>query len=194
MVPPNSVLSRAILLGSVLFIGCATPYIRGQSALSDGRYGEAAAHFQDVLAHDPDRLDALVGLGISRYKAGRLDEAVDDLSRALVGQPDSKTARLYLALGFLRRGDDRLAEAALVRLRELEPHPRLAAQIDRALRLIQQQRPLTEELRDFIAASLEDEADWVRELREGRIARAGAFVGSPGNFWGVEPFVGHRTR
>ena len=79
-----------------------------------------------------------------------------------------------------------------MKLRELKPHPRLTEQIDRTLRLTRQ--PLTEELRDFIAASLEDEADSARAVREARIARAGALVGSPGNFLGGEPVLIHRTR
>ena len=133
----------AILLGLSLLAGCATPYADGRLALQAGRYPEAARNFQDALARDPDRLDALMGLGIARYKEGKLDEAAAALTRVVARLPNSETTRLYLALSYLRKGQIAEAEDNLTRLIELAPHPRLAAQADRALRLMRQQSALT---------------------------------------------------
>ncbi len=46
-------MTRAWLLLAVALAGCATLYVRGRAALSDGRYDETAAPFRDVLAADP---------------------------------------------------------------------------------------------------------------------------------------------
>ena len=161
-----------ILLDLALFAGCATPYGQGQSALRQGRYAEAAEHFEEVLSRDPGRVGALVGLGISRYKEGAFDEAVGDLSRAVEREPKHETARLYLALSYLREGEDGQAEEHFTALRGLGPAPRLAAQVDRTLKLMRQDPPLTDEMREFIGASLEDEAESAREVREARQAYA----------------------
>ncbi len=186
----------AILLGFSLLTGCATPYIDGRLALREGRYAEAERHFQDALTRDPDRLDALVGLGIARYREGRLDEAVADLSRVVATQPNSETTRLYLALGYLRRGQTAQAEDNLARLIELAPHPRLAAQADRALRVMRQPSPLEDEARNLLAAGLEAEADRARDAGDERFARAGALLGTCCNMFGfdVVPAVPSRGR
>ncbi len=185
-----------ILLGLSLLAGCATPYVDGRFALQGGRYAEAARHFQEALARDPDRLDALMGLGIARYKEGKLEEAVTALTRVVARQPNSETTRLYLALGYLRKGQIAEAEDNLTRLIGLAPHPRLAAQADRALTLIRQQSPVTEEVRDLVAAGLEAEADRARDGRDARFARAGALLGTCCNMFGfdVVPAVPSRAR
>jgi len=157
-----------ILLDLSLLAGCATPYWQGQSALRQGRYADAAKHFEEVLAQDPGRVGALAGLGVSRYKEGEFDDAVSQLGRAVERDPKHETARLYLALSYLQKGEDGRAEEHFTALRELGPAPRLAAQIDRTLKLMRQDAPLTDETREFIAASLEDEAESAREVREAR--------------------------
>lgn len=158
----------SILLSVFLLAGCVTPYIQGRSALRQGRYDQAASSFEEVLASDPGRVDALAGLGISRYKSGAFHDAVDALQRAAALAPKDVEARLYLGLSYLRKGEDGLADEHLAALLELKPHPRLAAQIDRALRVIRVDQPLSEEMRAFLAASLEDEAEWAQEVREAR--------------------------
>jgi len=149
--------------------GCVTSYLEGQSALVQNRYDKAAAHFEDALAKHPDRLDALTGLGISKYKLGALDQSVEALQRVVAQAPRQGEARLYLGLAFLQKGDLTGAEAHLTALRDLRPEPRLAAQVDRALALLRGDA-LTDEVRRFVASSLEDEADWAREVRETQLA------------------------
>ena len=148
--------------------GCATPYREGQAALRHGRYEEAARYFNQALAEDPGRTEALAGLGIAQYGQGAFDEAASTLERAVAGRPDDVQARLYLALGYLQKLDAFRAEEQLTALRGLGPDPRLAAQIDRALDVIRSE-PLTPPIRTFVAASLETETALIRELREARL-------------------------
>lgn len=164
----------AVALGILLLLstlaGCATPYVQGQTALRQGRYDEAAGHFEEVLARNPDRLDALAGLGLSRYKSAAFDEAVDALRKVVARDPKHTEARLYLGLSYLQKGEDGSAEEQLNAVLDLKPAPRLAAQIDRALRVIRLD-PLSDRMRAFLAASLEDEVEWEREVREARLAQ-----------------------
>ncbi len=184
------------VLGFVLLAGCATPYADGRVALRAGRYADAARHFEDALARDPDRLDALMGLGIARYKEGKLAEAVTDLARVVARQPSSETAHLYLALAYLRGGRIPDAEATLTRLLALAPQPRLAGQATRALALIRQEPAPTEEARNLLAAGLEAEADAARDAQDERFVRAGALLGTCCNMFGfdVAPAVPPRAR
>lgn len=157
-----------VLLGVVL-AGCATPYVRARTALFAGHYDEATARFEEILAHSPDRLDARIGLGVARYKLGAYDDAVNALSQAAAKAPKDETVRLYLGLAHLRKGDDGPAEEELTAFLALKPEPRISAQVDRALRLMRTEI-VTDDLRTFIAASLEDEAEWARQLREAKLA------------------------
>jgi len=158
-----------MLLIVAILTGCATPYGQARTALRQGRYDEAARLFEEALAGEPDRLEALVGLGVSRYKLGAFAEAAEGLERVIARAPTNANARLYLGLSYLQRGEDGLADEQLTALRELGPEPRLAAQIDRALQLIRSEF-LSDALRAFIAASLEDEAEWARQVQEARSA------------------------
>lgn len=164
-------LPLSLVLSLSVLSGCATAYVQGQAALRLGRYDEAASYFDQALAEDPTRTDALVGLGISRYKLGAFDEALEALARVAERTPQQREARLYLGLSYLRKGETGLAEEQLTALAQLKPHPRLAAQIDGAIRVLRLEDPLSDEVRTFLAASLEDEAEWERELREALLAR-----------------------
>ena len=171
-----------VVLSLSVLTGCATPpHVQGQKALRQGLYDEAAGHFEEVLIRDAERLDALAGLGISRYKLGDFDEAVDALERVVARAPKDATAQLYLGLSYLQKGDYGRAEEHLMALLDLKPEPRLSAQIDRALRLLRLEPP-SDELRGFLAASLEDEAEWAREVsearREARLARQRGYAPS----------------
>ena len=150
--------------GTALLIGCTT-YDKARTAFGQGRYEEAAAHFEEVLAETPDRLHALVGLGVSRYKLGAYDRAVTTLSRAVTQAPKSETAQLYLGLSYLRTGQDGPAQEHLTRFTELKPNVRLQREVERALTLLRTPS-LSPEVRAFVADSLDDGAEWAREARQ----------------------------
>ena len=155
----------APLLALLALAGCATPYAQGRAALRQERYDEAVSHFSEALAHDPGRLDVRAGLGVARYKLGAFDEAEAALGQVLAQAPKHAEARFYLALAYLGKGQNSAADEQLTALLALEPHPRIAAQIDRALKVIRA-GPLSDEVKRFVAASLEDEVQWEREVRE----------------------------
>jgi tetratricopeptide (TPR) repeat protein len=183
--------ARAVLLTLLLagfLAGCATPYRQGRAALAQGRYEEAVAEFERSLASDPDRLDALVGLGVAKYKVGAFDESIGALTRAVARAPSSATTRLYLALSHLQQGQTGPADEHLRAFLGLGPRARSAAQVERALRLVAADS-LSPELRAFIAASLENDAEWERELE--RIAQAA--YPAPGfypYYYGWPPYYG----
>jgi tetratricopeptide (TPR) repeat protein len=154
-----------IVLGLLPLAGCATAYTEGLAAARHGRYAEAATLYERALADDPDRVDAQVQLGIVRYKLGAIDGAIDTLSTVLERAPGETAARLYLGLAYLRKNDVRAAEAHLGAFVDSRPGRRLAAQAERTLKLIRTQ-PLSDELREFAAASLESEAELAQEVRE----------------------------
>jgi Flp pilus assembly protein TadD len=147
--------------------GCAET-MRGESALRRGQYAEAATEFGQVLAEDPGRLDALIGLGIARYKLGDFADARQSLELAVTQAPGDARARLYLALTVLQSGDGERAAEHLRIFREQSRDPRVAAQVDRALLLLRSPG-LCPEVRSFVAAALEDETALARELREARL-------------------------
>lgn len=163
----RSALVLRLLLSLSVLNSCATASVQGQTALRQGRYDEAASHFQEVLARDPDRLDALVGLGVSRYKLGAFDEAVEALRPVAPRAPQQQEAQLYLGLSYLQKGEDGPAEEHLTALLDLKPERRLAAQIERTLRILRGE-PLSDEMRGFLTASLEDATEWEREVQEAR--------------------------
>lgn len=129
--------ARAVVTGlALLLVGCATAYQHGQSALHEGRYLEAASRFGEVLADDPARVDALVGLGLAQYHLDSFAAAVGSLGRAVLAAPDDAEPRLYLALTYLALGDQGAAARQLEALGGLDIHPRLAAQAGRAATLL----------------------------------------------------------
>jgi tetratricopeptide (TPR) repeat protein len=169
----------APLLALLALAGCATPYTQGRAALRQERYDEALSHFTEALARDASRLDARAGLGVARYKLGALDEAAAALRQVVAAAPKHAEARFYLALAYVQKGQNSAAEEQLTALLALEPHPRIAAQIDRALKVIRT-GPLSDEVKRFVTASLEDEAEWEQEVREAERAQRVYVVEPPG--------------
>jgi len=159
-------LALVILLGA----GCATTSTAvGSAALRQGRPAEAVAQFEKALAEDPGRLDALIGLGISRYRLGAYDEAIAALADAVTRAPEHPAARLYLALSHVRKREDAKAEEQLTALRALPLEQRFVALVDQALELLRA-GGLTDPVRTYLVASLDYGADWSRELAETRMA------------------------
>jgi len=151
-----------------LVAGCVTPYGEGQSALRHGRFAEAEGYFSQALAADPDRTDALVGLGIAQYKKGEIDQASDTLQKALQVRPNEPRVRLYLGLAYIQNRDSLQAQQQLSALRSLDIDPRVAQQIDRAIEVIRQ-GPLSDPVRDFLVGSLETQAQLSRDAQEARL-------------------------
>lgn len=151
-----------------LLSGCATAVTKGQDALRDGRYVDALVHFEEALAQEPGRLNGLLGLGISRYKLGKFEAAAGALGDVVARSPRAATARFYLALTYLRLGQGGPAEEHLRAFADLDAEPRLAGQVDRALRVLRADP--VEETRDFLVSSLEAQAELVWELRQTELA------------------------
>jgi tetratricopeptide (TPR) repeat protein len=160
-----------LALVGVVATGCATATTAGRSALNQGRPDEAAARFEEALAENPDNVDALIGLGVARYRLGDHASAGANLETAVARRPAEQGARLYLALAHLRQGNDAAAVEQLAVLQALPMHPRFAAHVARTLDLLRGPR-LADPVRAYVAADLEDTAGWAREVAETRQALA----------------------
>ncbi len=160
---------RVLLLatGVVLSVeGCATAYLQGQADLRGGRPAEARRHFQDALSSRPERLDALAGLAVAEYKLGAFDRALPLFVRVVTRMPTSGEAHLYLALTHLQRGELERAARFMAEARQLRLPSRTAAQIDRAVPLLESGLP--DAARAFVAASLEGDLEWAAEVYDAR--------------------------
>ena len=163
-----------------LIAGCAGITDKGRDALRAGQWETAAGYFREAVARDPESVDALVGLGVSRYRLGDHGEAADALGRALALQPNRADARLYLGLSSLMSGDDGRAEEHLTAFGKLAGYPALTGRIEQALRLLRAEL-LTDEIRQFIASSLDNEAILSRQLQDAQAAASrGPLVPSRG--------------
>jgi tetratricopeptide (TPR) repeat protein len=174
------------LAAAALFVatlaGCATPYSQGLVAAGQGRYAEASVLYEEALARNPDRLDAIVQLGIVRYKLGALDGAIELLERARTRAPAEPSVRLFLALAYLRKNELPSAAEQLTTFVGLKPDRRLAAQAERTIAMIRS-GPLPEETRAFAAASLENAADLTDEVEAWRALQSERWY-----FWGPYPY------
>jgi len=172
----------AAALVVVTMAGCATPFSRGLVAARQGRYAEASVLYEEALARNPDRLDAIVQLGIVRYKLGALDGAIELLERARTRAPAEPSVRLFLALAYLRKNELPAADEQLTTFVGLKPDRRLAAQAERTIAMIRSGR-LPEETRAFAAASLESAADLADEVDAWRALESERWY-----FWGPYPY------
>jgi tetratricopeptide (TPR) repeat protein len=181
-----------LVLVLAMLAGCATTQTAaGTSALREGRPVEAAEHFKEALADDPTRVDAKIGLGISRYRLAAYAEATALLTDALTQAPGQPAALLYLALSSLRQREDAKAHEELTALRALPLEPRLAAQVDQTLALLHA-GGITDAIRTYIAASLDYAFEWTREVAETRVAlRNAQLAWDP--FWS-RPYVVYPCR
>lgn len=163
-------MKRALLLLVVLALaaGCASAVVQGQVALRQGRYVEAEGFFNEALAKDPGRTDAVVGLGISQYKQGQIEEAIGSLEKVVQIRPNEPSVRLYLALAYLKKGDTAQAEQQLTALRSLRIDSRVGDQVQQALELLRQ-GPLTDSVRSFLVGSLETQAELSRDVQDARL-------------------------
>lgn len=166
----------------VALAGCATPYSQALVAARQGRYVDASVLYEEALARDPDRLDAIVQLGIVRYKLGALDGAIELLERARPRAPAEPTVRLFLALAYLRKNNLASADEHLTTFVALNPDRRVSALAERTLAMIRSE-PLSEQTRAFAAASLENALELAQEVDAWR-----AFESDRWYFWGPYPY------
>jgi Flp pilus assembly protein TadD len=73
-------------------------FARAHASLSEGRYPEAALHFQSVLELAPDHYPSWAHLGAAYLGLDRRAEARNCLERALKLQPGYAVARQNMAL------------------------------------------------------------------------------------------------
>jgi tetratricopeptide (TPR) repeat protein len=156
----------ALVLLAVLLGGCVTAYGRGETALRAGRPEEARRDLEAAYAAAPERLDVRVSLGVARYRTRAWDAAIEVLDSVVADAPDRADARLFLGLASLMRDDVVRARTELAAVRMQGVHPRIAAQIDRALHALG--RDLDEGMRELIAADLDDAYEWTREVEAAR--------------------------
>ena len=176
---------RALTAAAVVLTtlaGCATSYSQGVAAARQGRYAEASVLYEEALARNPDRLDAIVQLGIVRYKLGALDGAIELLERARTRAPAEPSVQLFLALAYLRKNALPQAEEHLTTFVGLRPDRRVAAQAERTIAMIRS-GPLSDETRAFAASSLENAADLAEEVDAWR-----ALESERWSFWGPYPY------
>ncbi len=160
--PARTVLALAI--AGLLTGGCATAYSRGREAFDAGRYAEAAGYFQEAAAAERPRVAALTALGVCQFKLGELDRAAGVLRDVVAEAPRSGEARLYLALAELMQAQDDRALEDLAAPGPLIRHPRIASAVERATEAIR--GGLSASMRRFVAASLDDTAEWAHEVSE----------------------------
>ena len=163
-------MKRALFLLTVIALaaGCTSAVVQGQMALRQGRYVEAEGYFNEALAKDPGRTDAAVGLGISQYKQGQIEQAIESLEKAVQIRPNEPSVRLYLALAYLKKGDTAQAEQHLTALRSLRIDSRVGDHVQQALDLLKQ-GPLSDPVRSFLVGSLETQAELSREVQDARL-------------------------
>jgi len=88
---------------------------------AQGQLEEAAGAFREVLAHDGNHLPALNFLAQRAWAAGRLDESLELLGRALTVNPAQPTLHLNAALVQVAKGDVDAALAEFDQALALKP-------------------------------------------------------------------------
>jgi tetratricopeptide (TPR) repeat protein len=81
--------------------GCAK--LKAGLALSSKNYPEAIQIYNAYLAENPDDIHARSRLGFAYFKAGKLDQAIKELSRVLQQKPGEPYATLYLGLAYVNK-------------------------------------------------------------------------------------------
>ena len=77
---------------------------QGQTALSQGRYGEAAAAFEKVAAAAPDIAEVRAALGLCYFQQSRFQQSADSLRLALQLKPGLPRTDILLAMSLTELG------------------------------------------------------------------------------------------
>jgi tetratricopeptide (TPR) repeat protein len=150
--------------------GKAAPAAAGDLAAAErliraGRFDDAIAAYERVLAREPDNAAALNNLGVALRRAGQGERAVRCFSDAARANPGSADA--HYNLGNALRDADRAAEAVECYRRAIRLDPRrAAAYVNLALLLKRAKRPA--EARRSLVAGLRAAPDaWTLHLELG---------------------------
>ena len=118
------------------------PNLRIENSLAlamgaNGRYDEAAAHFERTLQIDPNFYDGLVGMGVTRAFQGRIPEAIGYFQAAIRSQSDAPKAHVQLALALWKENNDQAALEEMQRASQLAPEDAsIRADLGLALELV----------------------------------------------------------
>ena len=89
-------------------------YVEGLALDKKSKEREARNAYSDALKRDPGFAPAHLALGLSFYRSGEYEKAVDHLEAALIRNKDAGDAHYYLALAQRALGQTALAEDHLV--------------------------------------------------------------------------------
>ena len=118
------------------------PNLRIENSLAlamgaNGRYDEAAAHFERTLQIDPNFYDGLVGMGVTRAFQGRIPQAIGYFQAAIRSQSDAPKAHVQLALALWKENNDQAALEEMQRASQLAPEDAsIRADLGLALELV----------------------------------------------------------
>jgi tetratricopeptide (TPR) repeat protein len=87
----------------------------------DGKLDDGIVKVREVLAADPEVIEAFTMLGNMHTKAGRPNEAIEAYKRALAVDPEHEGAAWSLALAYRDAGKDEEARAGFERVFQLNP-------------------------------------------------------------------------
>ncbi|MBL9137551.1 MAG: FecR domain-containing protein [Verrucomicrobiales bacterium] len=151
----------------------------GFHELSRHRFDDALAHFDRALLLQPRLGDAWLGRGLTHWRRGRSELAMEDLRMAISTESNRSLFRSYLGKAFAELSMDRVAREEFRRARELDPSdptPWLyEALLDRA-----NNQPLPAWERMRVAEELNDRRAVFRSrhlLDEDRSVRSANFAG-----------------
>lgn len=94
---------------------------QGDLALSQGQLDQARAHYEAVLALDPEQFDAWHLLGVVAMQAGQLDEAIRRFDKAVAIAPDEAMAHTNLGLAWVLSQNNAKALPCFNQALALEP-------------------------------------------------------------------------
>ena len=85
-------------------------YEKAVDLFGHGRFDEAAAALEALIARSPDFDDAYETLGMVLYKMGRVDEAIEWTTRLAGRRPDHAMAHTNLSVFYMKKGMKERAE------------------------------------------------------------------------------------
>ncbi|GHG74151.1 tetratricopeptide repeat protein [Comamonas sp. JC664] len=123
------VLRRLVIaLSAATLLGAAEPsaaaraaFLRGEAALTRGRWDDAATAYREALSATPGYASALNGLGSVLFRKGQVQEALTSFREATQADPDFKMAWFNLGYAARKAGDMATAAQAYERYTQLEP-------------------------------------------------------------------------